>query len=202
MHCEIKVLQNHYEAFSLKTSHLQKVVKIMKLISMTAFVLQFDKPVGYFEDQSDFLNCQVDYMSKVMNYAQFLKQPLNLGMFFPCDEDGDILDEPRDYEQRLPNMMTEYNDEVYRYKQAKEKVLFKGFDLNQKDLSKLENIFCLTKEYFQISFFTKEKGCFMDNLKTNKTYEIKTIEDLIQFELELTESAIKQTGLWKTEKLS
>lgn len=195
MHCEIKVLQNHYEAFSLKTSHLQKVVKIMKLISMTAFVLQFDKPVGYFEDQSDFLNCQVDYMSKVMNYAQFLKQPLNLGMFFPCDEDGDILDEPRDYEQRLPNMMTEYNDEVYRYKQAKEKVLFKGFDLNQKDLSKLENIFCLTKEYFQISFFTKEKGCFMDNLKTNKTYEIKTIEDLIQFELELTESAIKQTGL-------
>ena len=77
----------------------------------------------------------------------------------------------------------------------KEKVLFKGFDLNQKDLSKLENIFCLTKEYFQISFFIKEKGCFVDNLKTNKTYEIKTIEDLIQFELELTESAIKQTGL-------
>lgn len=167
----------------------------MKLISMTAFVLQFNKPVGYFEDQSDFLNCQVDYMGKVMNYAQFLKQPLNLGMFFPCDEEGDILDEPRDYEQRLPNMMTEYNDEVYMYKQAKEKVLFKGFDLNQKDLSKLENIFCLTKEYFQISFFIKEKGCFVDNLKTNKTYEIKTIEDLIQFELELTENAVKQIGI-------
>ena len=131
----------------------------------------------------------------LVNYAKFLKQPLKLEMFVPCDEDGDILDEPEDYELRLPNMMTEYNDEVYTYYQAKEEVLFEGFNLNQKDFSKLESIFCLTKECFQITFFTKEKGCFMDNLKTNKTYEIKTIEDLIQYNLQLTENAVKQIGL-------
>ena len=48
-------------------------------------------------------------------------------MFVPCDDEGNVLEEPKDYEQRLPNMMTEYNDEIYRYKQAKEKVLFEGF---------------------------------------------------------------------------
>ena len=62
------------------------------------------------------------------NYDDFLEQPLKLEMFVPCDEEGDILEEPTNYEKRLLNMMTEYNDEVYRYKQAKEKVLFEGFE--------------------------------------------------------------------------
>ena len=173
----------------------------MKLISMVDFVLQFDKPVGYFEDQSDFLNCQVDYMGKVMSYAQFLKQPLNLGMLVTCDDEGNFFEEPKIEDYFDDGFNFEFNQKHFQdvvlkeYYKAKEKVIFEGFDLNQKDLSKLDNIFCLTKEYFQITFFTKEKGCFIDNLKTNKTYEIKTIEDLIQFELKLTESAIKQIGL-------
>ena len=90
----------------------------------------------------------------------------------------------------------------YNYKQAKEKVLFKGFDLNQKDLSKLENIFCLTKEYFQISFFTKEKGCFMDNLKTNKTYEIKNNWRFNTIWIEINRISNKTNSIMKTEKLS
>ena len=164
----------------------------MKLISSTLFGKYCKSKEKEFSRRINYL----DWYERVRNnFDNFLEQQLKLEMFVPCDEDGDILEEPEDYEQRLPNMMTEYNDEIYRYEQAKEKVLFEGFDLNQKDLSKLESIFCLTKECFQITFFTKEKGCFMDNLKTNKTYEIKTIEDLIQFELELTESAIKQIGL-------
>ena len=165
----------------------------MKLISMTDFVLNQKQSESF--NEKTFINEALISLEKIRNYANFLRQPLELEMLIPCDEDGDILDEPEDYEVRLPNMMTEYNDEVYRYKQAKEKVLFEGFDLNQKDLSKLENIFCLTKEYFQITFFTKEKGCFIDNLKTNKTCEIKTIEDLIEYDLQITESAIKQIGL-------
>ena len=167
-------------------------METFRLISMTDFVINKRKELLR---HSEYKNDLENYANIIYNYAQFLKHPLKLEMFVPCDEDGDILDEPEDYEVRLPNMMTEYNDEVYRYKQAKEKVLFEGFDLNQKDLSKLENIFCLTKEYFQITFFTKEKGCFIDNLKTNKTYEIKTIEDLIEYDLQLTENAIKQIGL-------
>ena len=164
----------------------------MKLISNTLFGKYCKSKEKEFSRRIDYL----DWYEKTRNnFDNFLEQPLKLENFIVCDEEGDILEVPTDYEKRLLNMMTEYNDEVYTYYQAKVKVLFEGFNLNQKDFSKLESIFCLTKECFQITFFTKEKGCFMDSLKTNKTYEIKTIEDLIQFELELTESAIKQIGL-------
>ena len=91
------------------------------LIPMTDFVLE----------QLNEQNSRIKPMREVFNslekYATFLRQPLKLEMFVPCDEDGDILEEPEYYEQQLPNMMTEYNDEIYRYKQAKEKVLFEGF---------------------------------------------------------------------------
>ena len=164
----------------------------MKLISNTLFGKYCKSKEKEFSRRIDYL----DWYEKTRNnFDEFLEQPLKLERFIPCDDEGDVLEVPTNYEKRLLNMMTEYNDEVYTYYQAKVKVLFEGFNLNQKDFSKLESIFCLTKECFQITFFTKEKGCFMDSLKTNKTYEIKTIEDLIQFELELTESAIKQIGL-------
>ena len=95
------------------------------LIPMTDFVLE----------QLNEQNSRTKPMREVFNslekYAKFLKQPLKLEMFVPCDEDGDILEEPKNYEQRLLNMMTEYNDEVYRYKQAKENVLFDGFELKE-----------------------------------------------------------------------
>ena len=161
----------------------------MKLTSMTSFVLENAKQ-PYVEGTK---------YKDLVNYAKFLKQPLKLEMFVPCDEEGNVLEEPKRWKDYLqyPDSFDGNKEwyELYDYQQAKEKVLFEGFNLNQKDFSKLESIFCLTKECFQITFFTKEKGCFMDNLKTNKTYEIKTIEDLIQFKLELTESAIKHIGL-------
>ena len=150
---------------------------------MTFFVLQ--------RDITD-----IKQRDTIVKYANFLKQPLKLEMFVPCDEDGDVLEEPKIEEEYVDERTTQiFAQYQYDLDKAKEKVLFEEFNLNQKDFSKLESIFCLTKECFQITFFTKEKGCFMDNLKTNKTYEIKTIEDLIQFELELSESAIKQIVL-------
>lgn len=175
----------------------------MKLISMTSFVLQ--------RDITD-----IKQRDSIVKYATFLRQPLKLEMFVPCDEDGNVLEKPKktDYQVDVNTKCSgwkylydsndkligyyddrKWKEDFVKYKQSKEKVLFEGFDLNQKDLSKLENIFCLTKECFQITFFTKEKGCFMDNLKTNKTYEIKTIEDLIEYDLQLTENAVKQIGL-------
>ena len=154
----------------------------MKLISMTSFVLQ--------RDITD-----IKQRDSIVKYANFLKLPLKLEMFVPCDEVGNLLEEPIFHEPNNENEIGNYQILIDEYYEAKAKVLFEGFNLNQKDFSKLESIFCLTKECFQITFFTKEKGCFMDNLKTNKTYEIKTIEDLIQYNLQLTENAVKQIGL-------
>ena len=143
----------------------------MKLISMTSFVLK----------QNKILETYVNHLRKPLfercvNYANFLKQPLKLEMFVPCDEDSDILHEPEGYEQRLPNMMTEYNDEIYRYKQAKEKVLFEGFEITD------ETEFLISKYGFSLYF---------------NQIEDFNIEHLLTWsnEIQLTENAIKQIGL-------
>lgn len=121
---------------------------------------------------------------RVSNYANFLKQPLKLEIFVPCDEEGDILEEPTDYEKRLLNMMTEYNDEVYTYYQAKAKVLFEGFEIDK-------NLYLVYKNEISIGrFISYENGSkflFRDNFKT--------IEDLVEFGFKLTENTIKQIGL-------
>lgn len=148
------------------------------LINMTDFVINKRKELLR---HSEYKNDLENYANIIYNYAQFLKQLLNLGMFFPCDEDGDILDEPEDYELRLPNMMTEYNDEVYRYKQAKEKVLFEGFEIDK-------NLHLVYRDEIPIgrfiSYKNESKFIFRDSLKT--------IEDLVEFGFKLTESALKQ----------
>lgn len=120
-----------------------------------------------------------DYRFFRDNYDNFLEQPLNIGMFVPCDEDGDILEEPTDYEQRLHNMMTEYNDEVYRYKQAKEKVLFEGIEFER--IGGV-NFLKINEDTFAFHDFDKK-------------FKDLTIEFLVQYNLQLTEYAIKQIGL-------
>ena len=167
----------------------------MELISNTLFGKYCKSKEKEFSRRIDYL----DWYEKTRNnFDEFLEQPLKVEMFVPCDEEGNVLKEPNPkdvYPAPTAEEEIDFLDSLEQYNQAKEKVLFKGFELNQKDLSKLESIFCLTKECFQITFFTKEKGCFMDNLKTNKTYEIKTIEDLIEYDLQLTENAVKQIVL-------
>ncbi len=65
-------------------------------------------------------------LSWIYNYATFLKQPLRLEMFVPCDDNGNVLEEPtRD------NFLThgicrtdDFTKALKEYKKAKEKVLF------------------------------------------------------------------------------
>ena len=104
------------------------------LIPMTDFVIEIDENKPKFKNFSSFSEInqyEVNGYDKIRNYAKLLKKTLKLEMFVPCDNDGNILEEPTNYEKRLSNMMTEYNDEVYTYNQAKEKVLFEGFELKE-----------------------------------------------------------------------
>ncbi|WP_395762361.1 hypothetical protein ACH34C_07075 [Elizabethkingia anophelis] len=55
-----------------------------KLISMTDFVLNSAKDQKHRRDKYD----------DIYSYADFLKQPLALWMFFPCDENNVPLEEP------------------------------------------------------------------------------------------------------------
>ena len=154
----------------------------MKLISNTSFGEFCKSKEKEFSRRIDYL----DWFERVRtNFDKFIKQPLKLEMFVPCDEDGDILHEPEDYEQRLPNMMTEYNDEIYRYKQEKEKVLFEGFEFKE-----YERMICFEKKGIEIFIYNKNYQTF-----SAPRGRIITIEDLIIYEFELTESAVKQIGL-------
>lgn len=156
----------------------------MKLISMTDFVLE--QRLKYAES----------FKSKVYAYANFLKQRLTLGMFVPCDEDGILLEEPKDTNK--DSLAYDWFHEQYRhkqviYKQAQERVLFEGFELSKGNLIKHNwcKIFFLKHKngytYFELTDFTKEEL---------PVIEIKTIEDLtIVFNLALTPQAIKQIGL-------
>ena len=94
---------------------------------MTDFVLE----------QLNEQNSRTKPMREVFNslekYAKFLKQPLKLEMFVPCNDNGNVLEEPKkeNYTQEeLENsvMGCDYLD----YNKAKEKVLFEykpQFDL-------------------------------------------------------------------------
>ncbi len=93
----------------------------MKLISMTDFVLQ-EKTGG---QQVNSITSQLYYELRIIKkYADFLKQPLKLEMFVPCDDNGNVL------EDIIGNgMIHNYSEKLKQHEQAKDKVLFDGFDI-------------------------------------------------------------------------
>lgn len=117
-------------------------------------------------------------------YKDFLKQPLKLEMFVPCDNDGNILEEPQMIEKRLgfDEVEMDYDyAELELYKKAKEKVLFKGFTAKEMD-GKFWYVYDNNGEFF-----------YSFPLINSDLY--RKVEDLIQLDLELTESALNQLGL-------
>lgn len=87
-----------------------------RLISLREFIVE----PKHWKDTEHFDNH--DVLSLIISYANFLSQPLTLSMFAPCDEEGNVLEEP--------NRSTHTNEECETYKAAKERVLFEGVDLD------------------------------------------------------------------------
>ena len=122
-----------------------------------------------------------DYRILRDNYDALLKQPLKLEMFVPCDENGNVLEEPKRWNDYLqfPDSFDgnkEWGD-LYNYELAIERVLFKGFK------------HYLFRQANNIQH-NKSRKCF-----SFPNYNGVIIEDLISLEVELTESAIKQIEL-------
>ena len=113
----------------------------------------------------------------LVNYAKFLKQPLNLGMFVPCDDNLNILEEPIFHEPNNENEIGNYEKLIEEYYEAKEKVLFEGFHIEGNKL-------CYSDFYF---------GTIYDisNLKVENL-----LSELPENEMpKLMLSAIKKIGL-------
>lgn len=143
-------------------------METFRLKSMTDFVLNQKQSESF--NEKTFINEALISLEKIRNYANFLKRPLKLEMFVPCDEYGNVLKEPKRWEDYLqyPDSFDGNKEwyELYDYQQAKEKVLF------------------VFKPHFDISVI---KHHILQGMN---------IEYLANFgELELTENAIKQIGL-------
>lgn len=113
-------------------------------------------------------------------YSKFLSQPLEKWMFVPCDKDGNFLKEPKTWrhytssDQAFRSLHNEALKLCAEYGQAKSRCLFEGF------------------EYNQMGFvYLNEKGCALDE----EYMETNTIESLVKYNIQLTETAKKQIGL-------
>ena len=110
-----------------------------------------------------------EYRTIRQYYDEFLSRHLNLGMFVPCDEEGNVLN----------GRICDFN----KYEQAKERVLFKGFEI------------IIGKHPTQHTLFLVSNNEVIGHKKDwEDTFDLyyETIEDLSILDLTLTENAIKQ----------
>jgi hypothetical protein len=114
----------------------------------------------------------------------FGEQPLELWMFVPCDEDGNVLEEPTEKDEFRYCNGTEYyphqkKQYAKEYQQAKERCLFEGFEL---------------KGQTNYSFVYKNKNIFPYFISKKGTIEELTFH-ISNCDLQLTQTAIKQLSL-------
>jgi len=142
----------------------------MKLISLLEFTLSKNEFFIYEHSAEN-----------IRMYANFLNQPLTLGMFV-CE-----VPEP---ELQTHENRADYCDEwVSQYQQAKERILFEGFEVINPDEHKIKTL-------SGTSFITNKKEeiniAFKKDWEEDWCFEYETIEDLVKYNLTLTKSAINQ----------
>lgn len=132
-----------------------------KLISMVDFVWEQNTQ-----------NTSARRLSEIIGYADFLKQTPTLGDFIACDEDGNVLEEPKFFytEENIKKLKgveieiaEQKNKEVVIFQQAQSKVIFKGFEAKKGYANYTETWLVIDEEFL----------------------EGKTIEDLVPYNLEL-----------------
>jgi hypothetical protein len=154
-----------------------------KLIPMTAFVIEYYSNEGY---------ADLQILSLMKNYANFLKQSLTLGMFVPVDEDGNVLKEPKNYaswkllehnegKKAHAAGSGEYND----YLKAEQNCMFEGFRVDYNGYSKVR-IVASYDPSIELSF---NKNDLLPSGFTD-------VESLIVFDdIYLTYSALNRIGI-------
>ena len=122
----------------------------------------------------------VKYTS-IYAYANFLKLKLGLGMFIPCDKEGNVLEKPilNDYVDAEIGCTEKqiYDIDCQQYQEALDRVIFEGF------------------EYFNNY---GDECIFNKNLNIKKEIgqlHTQTIEDLTSLGLTIKESAVKKYNL-------
>ena len=116
-------------------------------------------------------------------YDDFLEQPLKLEMFVPCDEDGNVLEEPKIEEEYVDEHTTQiFAQYQYDLDKAKEKVLFEGFKIYDYKL----NVFFYLGRRKKLSYDKKRKDFITIGFLP------ETVEDLINIssQIKLSQTAL------------
>lgn len=139
---------------------------------MTDFVIKSNKEID------GVLECN----EIILKYAEFLKQPLTLGMFVPCDKKGNVL-KGKPLSPAPDSEWIRWENEEFEFYEAKEKVLFKGFNYKfnvDKDGKKWEYV---KNEFPHVFSFEQLQRNTVETLLTRFKEE---------YLIELTESVKKQ----------
>lgn len=134
----------------------------MKLISMTDYILNMES-----ENTNPSLKGDWARYNQMVDYAKFLKQPLELWMFVPCGEDGMPLELFQATQEDIddPDTRQVKKDEFHAYHDAKDRVLFQDW------------------------------GNWFDNNASLLLDVCLDMDSLVLYEVTLTPNAIKQLGL-------
>ena len=119
-----------------------------------------------------------DYRRLRNAHDGMLKQPLTLGQFVPCDEDGNVLEEPNNDFRGHEN----YSKRLDIYNEAKSRVLFEGFEIMLHDSGRKSAHF--KKMINPIWETDRGTNIFVPALG------LKTIQDLVPYNLTLTASPL------------
>ena len=118
-------------------------------------------------------------------YANFLSEPLNIGMFVPAIFMGgkwEVLEEPK-----WANHTTQsYKPAMHQFQQAKDNVIFEGLKFSNSSFE--YEIYSMFGESMSIEIKTK-------HIKAVHSESIKTIQDLIKYSPTLTAKGLKDSGL-------
>ena len=165
----------------------------MKLISITDFILSKaykSKVIVSMHPESPF-----SQIEKIEKYANFVKQPLTIGMFVPCDKKGNQMKQPFTVGAKAKHHQRDYLD---KYKEAEERVLFKDFKIGYNEQEKicqciLPLVLANVEGGFAATVMKQEEG---EDWMPIEDYA--TIEDMtngLNFPFTLTPTAIKELGL-------
>ena len=147
---------------------------------MVDFVLEQSKT-----NDIDFIQ-GLQKLERIYKYANFIKQPLQLWMFVACYlRNGIWIPYTK---ETLLNTSELFNE----WEQAKERCLFDGFEFTES-----QNFSTVNKIKNSVHWYTKDR-LYLTTKKENgyhSYFQLFTVEDLVQCDLQLTPTALKQIGL-------
>lgn len=143
----------------------------MKLIPMSDFVLEQAK-------QFDF-DGHPQRIKTLEKYAKFLKQPLTLPMFVPCDENDNVIEPPSTIEFLSPATEKEAVAKGKLFAIGKEKVLFKGFSIQKQNYTSSHLLELVDREGEAILHYNSSTKEFYD--LSEEEYLISNIELFIEY---------------------